>query len=98
MLFTHGTVTFKVRGGDEKTHALIENLNITKQATCLGCAESLISLPCNTSQTYLPRTQIKLTEMNDDLKIFSVGVKDRDIVVALLLLLFNIINKKTVQS
>ncbi len=73
---TSGMISFEIKGGDEKAHTFIENLNIPKQATSLGGVESLVSLPYNTSQASLTRTQRKNIGINDGLIRLSVGVED----------------------
>ena len=57
-------------------HALLNNLQLPKEATSLGGVESLISLPYNTSQASLTKEQQKAIGINDGLVRLSVGVED----------------------
>ena len=71
-----GIISFEIKGGDEKAHALLKNLNLPKEATSLGGVESLISLPYNTSQASLTKDQQKAIGINDGLIRLSVGVEE----------------------
>ena len=71
-----GMISFEIEGGDEKAHALLEYLQLPKEATSLGGVESLISLPYNTSQASLTTEQQKEIGINDGLIRLSVGIED----------------------
>ena len=71
-----GMISFEIEGGDEKAHALLEHLQLPKEATSLGGVESLISLPYNTSQASLTAEQQKEIGINDGLIRLSVGIED----------------------
>lgn len=71
-----GIVSFEIEGGDINAHALLDTLILPKEATSLGGVESLISLPYNTSQASLTKSQQKAIGINDGLVRLSVGVED----------------------
>ena len=71
-----GMISFEIDGGDTMAHALLNNLQLPKEATSLGGVESLISLPYNTSQASLTKEQQKAIGINDGLIRLSVGVED----------------------
>jgi len=71
-----GMISFEVKGGDDKAHALLDALHLPKQATSLGGVESLISLPYNTSQASLTKNQRKAIGIYDGLVRLSVGIED----------------------
>lgn len=71
-----GVISFEIKGGDVMAHALLNNLQLPKEATSLGGVESLISLPYNTSQASLTKEQQKAIGINDGLVRLSVGVED----------------------
>ena len=54
-----GMISFEIEGGDANAHALLSYLKLPKEATSLGGVESLISLPYNTSQASLLKTNKK---------------------------------------
>ncbi len=71
-----GMISFEIEGGDTTAHTLLKRLKLPKEATSLGGVESLISLPYNTSQASLTKTQQKAIGINDGLIRLSVGVED----------------------
>ena len=71
-----GMISFEMKGGDKMAHALLENLQLPKEATSLGGVESLISLPYNTSQASLTHKQRLAIGINDGLVRISTGVED----------------------
>ena len=71
-----GMISFEIEGGDANAHTLLKRLQLPKEATSLGGVESLISLPYNTSQASLTKTQQKAIGINDGLVRLSVGVED----------------------
>ena len=71
-----GMISFEIEGGDANAHTLLKQLQLPKEATSLGGVESLISLPYNTSQASLTKTQQKAIGINDGLIRLSVGVED----------------------
>lgn len=71
-----GMIAFEIKGGNEKAHELLNHLFIPKEATSLGGVETLISLPYNTSQASLTKSQRLATGINAGLIRLSVGVED----------------------
>lgn len=71
-----GMVSFEVEGGDEAALKLLDNLAIPLVATSLGGVESLISLPFNTSHSFLTLEQRLGVGIKPGLVRFSVGIED----------------------
>lgn len=71
-----GMIAFEIKGGNKKAHELLKNLFIPKEATSLGGVETLVSLPYNTSQASLTKSQRIKTGINDGLIRLSVGIED----------------------
>ncbi|EBA15417.1 Cystathionine beta-lyase/cystathionine gamma-synthase [Roseobacter sp. SK209-2-6] len=71
-----GNVTFFVKGGDMAALALLDHLNLPKQATSLGGVESLISLPFNSSQATMTSKQRAEIGIDPGCVRLSVGIED----------------------
>jgi len=71
-----GMVSFEIKGGDKASALLTKTLKLPRLATSLGGVESLISLPHNTSQAALMKSQLREIGINDGLVRLSVGVED----------------------
>jgi cystathionine gamma-lyase len=71
-----GVVSFRVRGGKARAHALAKSTEIFNLATSLGGVESLICCPA--IQTHGPMTPAQREEIGvtDDLLRLSVGVEE----------------------
>jgi len=77
-----GNVTFVVQGGDNAALALLDALQIPKQATSLGGVESLISLPFNTSQAGFTPNQRAAMGIDPGCVRLSVGIEDAEDLIA----------------
>lgn len=73
---TSGMISFVLEGGDKEAHDLMKALKLPKEATSLGGVESLVSLPYNTSQASLTRSQRKDIGIYPGAVRLSVGVED----------------------
>ncbi|MCX4820793.1 aminotransferase class I/II-fold pyridoxal phosphate-dependent enzyme [Streptomyces sp. NBC_01142] len=71
-----GMVAFELGGGDEAALKLMDRLRIPVVATSLGGVESLISLPFNTSHSFLTERQRAEVGIAPGLVRFSVGIED----------------------
>ncbi|EGX59853.1 Cys/Met metabolism pyridoxal-phosphate-dependent protein [Streptomyces zinciresistens K42] len=71
-----GMVSFEVAGGDEAALKLLERLTIPQVATSLGGVESLVSLPFNTSHSFLTEAQRRDIGIEPGLVRLSAGVED----------------------
>jgi len=71
-----GMVSFEVAGGDEAALKLLERVTIPQVATSLGGVESLISLPFNTSHSFLTEAQRRDIGIEPGLVRLSAGVED----------------------
>ena len=71
-----GNVSFVMKGGDEAGLALLNALQLPKQATSLGGIESLISLPFNSSQAgFTQKQRIDMGILPGTVRL-SVGIED----------------------
>ncbi|MEN8649775.1 aminotransferase class I/II-fold pyridoxal phosphate-dependent enzyme [Streptomyces sp. 21So2-11] len=77
-----GMVSFELAGGDEAALKLLDRLRIPLVATSLGGVESLISLPFNTSHSFLTERQRGEVGIAPGLVRFSVGIEDTDDLIA----------------
>jgi len=76
-----GVVTFDVGGGDAAALALLENLELPRQATSLGGVETLVSLPFNTSHAGYTSAQRAALGIRPGCVRMSVGIEDsRDLI------------------
>ncbi|MFE5916568.1 trans-sulfuration enzyme family protein [Streptomyces sp. NPDC002285] len=73
-----GMVSFELDGGDEAALKLLDRLRLPVVATSLGGVESLVSLPFNTSHSFLTRRQRAEVGIAPGLVRFSVGIEDAD--------------------
>jgi cystathionine beta-lyase/cystathionine gamma-synthase len=73
---TSGMISFELKGGDDYSVKFVKRLKIAQEATSLGGIESLISLPFNTSQASLTRSQRVKIGINSGLVRFSCGIED----------------------
>jgi cystathionine beta-lyase/cystathionine gamma-synthase len=71
-----GMVSFKVKGGIENSHKLINNLNLAKYAVSLGGVESLVSIPVEGTHKALSLEERKASGITDNLVRLSVGIED----------------------
>ncbi|MGW7520199.1 trans-sulfuration enzyme family protein [Streptomyces sp. NPDC054796] len=77
-----GMVSFELHGGDETALKLLERLRLPLVATSLGGVESLVSLPFNTSHSFLTERQRREVGIEPGLVRFSVGVEDPEDLLA----------------
>jgi cystathionine beta-lyase/cystathionine gamma-synthase len=73
-----GMISFEIKGGDAASAQLTQLLQLPRLATSLGGVESLISLPHNTSQAALMKSQLREIGINDGLVRLSVGIENID--------------------
>jgi cystathionine beta-lyase/cystathionine gamma-synthase len=73
-----GMVSFEVDGGDEAALKFLERLTIPAVATSLGGVESLISLPFNTSHSFLTVRQRRELGIQPGLVRLSAGIEDAE--------------------
>ena len=73
-----GMVSFEVDGDDEDALVFLPALRIPIVATSLGGVESLVSLPFNTSHSFLTVRQRQEVGIQPGLVRFSAGVEDAD--------------------
>ncbi|MFE6665177.1 trans-sulfuration enzyme family protein [Streptomyces sp. NPDC057697] len=71
-----GMVAFEVEGGDETALKLLDALRLPVVATSLGGVESLVSLPFNTSHSFLTERQRSEVGIEPGLVRFSAGIED----------------------
>lgn len=71
-----GMVSFELRGGDEAALKLLDRLRLPVVATSLGGVESLVSLPFNTSHSFLTERQRADVGIAPGLVRFSAGIED----------------------
>jgi cystathionine beta-lyase/cystathionine gamma-synthase len=77
-----GMVGFEVHGGDEAALKLLDRLRLPVVATSLGGVESLVSLPFNTSHSFLTERQRHEVGIEPGLVRFSAGIEDTDDLIA----------------
>jgi cystathionine beta-lyase/cystathionine gamma-synthase len=73
-----GMVSFEVEGGDEAALKFLERLTIPAVATSLGGVESLVSLPFNTSHSFLTVRQRRELGIQPGLVRLSAGIEDTE--------------------
>ncbi|WP_328552747.1 trans-sulfuration enzyme family protein [Streptomyces sp. NBC_00358] len=71
-----GMVSFELEGGDEAALKLLDRLRLPVVATSLGGVESLVSLPFNTSHSFLTARQRLDVGIEPGLVRFSAGIED----------------------
>lgn len=77
-----GMVTFDVAGGDPAALALLDTLELPRQATSLGGVETLVSLPFNTSHAGYTSAQRAALGINPGCVRMSVGIEDAEDLIA----------------
>jgi len=71
-----GMVGFEVQGDDETALKFLGRLSLPRVATSLGGVESLVSLPFNTSHSFLTDRQRREVGIEPGLVRFSAGIED----------------------
>jgi cystathionine gamma-lyase len=71
-----GMVSFEVAGGREGAEKLLRAVRLIKRATSLGGADSLVSMPLNSSHSSLSPAERQQLGIRDSLVRLSVGIED----------------------
>jgi len=71
-----GMVSFEVAGGRFGAEKLLRSLRLIKRATSLGGADSLVSMPLNSSHSSLTPAERERLGIKDSLIRLSVGIED----------------------
>ncbi len=71
-----GMVSFEVAGGREGAEKLLRSVRLIKRATSLGGADSLVSMPLNSSHSSLSPAERQRLGIPDSLVRLSVGIED----------------------
>ncbi len=75
-------VSFDIRGGGRAAEKFIDNLRLWYLATTLGGVESTVSYPLLSSHVGLSRERLKLLGVSDATIRLSVGIEDKDDLIA----------------
>lgn len=71
-----GIVSFRVRGGAERAHAVARGMRVFNLATSLGGVESLICSPATMTHASVPTEEKEALGITGDLLRLSVGIED----------------------
>ena len=71
-----GMVSFEVTGGRAGAEKLLRSVRLIKRATSLGGADSLVSMPLNSSHSSLTPAERERLGIRDSLVRLSVGIED----------------------
>ena len=71
-----GMVSFEVVGGRAGAEKLLRSVRLIKRATSLGGADSLVSMPLNSSHSSLTPAERERLGIRDSLVRLSVGIED----------------------
>ncbi len=71
-----GMVSFEVTGGRHGAEKLLRSVRLIKRATSLGGADSLVSMPLNSSHSSLSPAERERLGIKDSLVRLSVGIED----------------------
>jgi len=71
-----GMVSFEVAGGRAGAEKLLRSVRLIKRATSLGGADSLVSMPLNSSHSSLTPAERERLGIRDSLVRLSVGIED----------------------
>ena len=77
-----GMVSFTLRGGAEAAYAAVQKTRLFHFAESLGGVESLITHPATMTHAAIPREQREARGVTDGLMRLSVGIEDRDDLIA----------------
>ncbi|MGW2651065.1 trans-sulfuration enzyme family protein [Streptomyces sp. NPDC001393] len=77
-----GMVSFELTGGDDAALKFLGLLRIPRVATSLGGVESLVSLPFNTSHSFLTERQRREVGIEPGLVRLSLGIEEADDLIA----------------
>ena len=77
-----GMVSFTLKGGAEAAYAAVQKTRVFHFAESLGGVESLITHPATMTHAAIPREQREARGVTDGLLRLSVGIEDKDDLVA----------------
>ena len=77
-----GMVSFTLKGGTEAAHAAVQKTELFSFAESLGGVESLVTHPASMTHAAIPREQREARGVTDGLLRLSVGIEDKDDLVA----------------
>ena len=77
-----GMVSFTLKGGAEAAYAAVQKTGVFHFAESLGGVESLITHPATMTHAAIPREQREARGVTDGLLRLSVGIEDKDDLVA----------------
>jgi cystathionine gamma-lyase len=77
-----GMVSFTLRGGAEAAYAAVQRTGVFSFAESLGGVESLITHPATMTHAAIPREQREARGVTDGLLRLSVGIEDREDLIA----------------
>ena len=77
-----GMVSFTLRGGAEAAYAAVQKTRVFSFAESLGGVESLITHPATMTHAAIPREQREARGVTDGLMRLSVGIEDREDLIA----------------
>jgi len=77
-----GMVSFTLKGGAEAAYAAVQKTRLFHFAESLGGVESLITHPATMTHAAIPREQREARGVTDGLLRLSVGIEDKDDLVA----------------
>jgi cystathionine gamma-lyase len=77
-----GMVSFTLKGGAEAAHAAVQKTEVFHFAESLGGVESLITHPATMTHAAIPREQREARGVTDGLMRLSVGIEDKEDLIA----------------
>jgi cystathionine beta-lyase/cystathionine gamma-synthase len=77
-----GMISFTLRGGAEAAHAAVQKTRVFHFAESLGGVESLITHPATMTHAAIPREQREARGVTDGLMRLSVGIEDKEDLIA----------------
>jgi cystathionine beta-lyase/cystathionine gamma-synthase len=77
-----GMVSFTLKGGTEAAYAAVQETRLFHFAESLGGVESLITHPATMTHAAIPREQREARGVTDGLLRLSVGIEDKDDLIA----------------
>ena len=77
-----GMVSFTLKGGAEAAYAAVQKTRLFHFAESLGGVESLITHPATMTHAAIPREQREARGVTDGLMRLSVGIEDKDDLIA----------------
>jgi cystathionine beta-lyase/cystathionine gamma-synthase len=77
-----GMVSFTLKGGVEAAYAAVRKTEVIQFAESLGGVESLITHPATMTHAAIPREQREARGVTDALMRLSVGIEDKEDLIA----------------